>query len=148
MLPPLEGQSKMKRRIILHGYLKKLVPQQIELAVSTIAEAIEALCVVTGKALHPTASAGRHRVAVVGFPTLDAMRSPLGDDVEEIHLVPAFAGGGGGGGMFQVVLGVVIIVASIITYQYGGHRVRHSFDDWCHGRFHGPRRHPFYAHST
>jgi predicted phage tail protein len=109
----------MKRRIILHGYLKKLIPGSIELAVETVVEAIEALCVVTGRALHPNPKTGRHRIACVGFDSLDAMRSPLGDDVEELHLIPAFAGGKSGG-ILQIIVGVVIIVAAILLSPYTG----------------------------
>jgi len=110
----------MKRRIIVHGYLRKLVPQVLDLAVDTVAEAVEALCVVTGRALQAVPGRGRHRVCVVGFPTREAIYSPLSDDIEELHLVPAFAGAGSGGGMIQMVVGAVIIIAAVILSPYTG----------------------------
>ena len=97
----------MKRRIFLHGYLKGLCPDGLELNTVTVAEAIGAL------KLPIDPLEGRHRVRVLGFDTKEALYSP--SDVEEIHLVPDFSGGKGG--LLQIIIGTVLVVASIITFN-------------------------------
>ena len=109
----------MKRKIVFHGMLKSLVPNTIELAVSSVKEAIEALCVITGKALHPQPGRGHLRVSVVGFDNQADLFRPLRDDEEELHLMPAF-GGAGGGGAFQIILGVVLVAAAVMLGPVGG----------------------------
>jgi len=109
----------MKRKIIFHGMLKKLVTTDLELAVNSVKEAIEAACVVTGRALHPTPGRGRIRVAVIGFNTQQDLCRTLRDDESEIHIMPALGGAGGGGGFFQIIMGVVLVAAAVALGPIG-----------------------------
>jgi predicted phage tail protein len=102
----------MKRRIHLHGYLKDLCPHPIELDADTVAEAINGMCRVTRGAFNPNPKTGRHLLKVVGFDKAEHLF--MKSDVEDLHIVPAFAGGKNSGVM-QIVIGVVIIAAAIAS---------------------------------
>jgi predicted phage tail protein len=104
----------MKRKILLHGRLKKLCPDGLEIDAATVAEAIRGLCAVTNGAFNPIPGKGRHEISVVGFPTRESLYEPIPDEVTELHLMPTFAGGKRGGVM-QVIIGVVIIVAAVVA---------------------------------
>lgn len=104
----------MKRTIILHGRLARLIPGgKLEIDAATVAEAINGMCHVTGKAFNPIPGKGRHRISVVGFATKESLFEPLPDEVTELHLMPSFRGGKQSG-MFQVIIGVVIVVAAVM----------------------------------
>jgi predicted phage tail protein len=109
----------MKRKLFLHGKLRKLAPEfdGIELDVATVAEAIEAICQ-QSKGLIPIPGQGRHEIEVPGFVTKESLYEDLGDDIGEIHLVPSLRGGKSGG-VFQIIIGVVIMVISIASLVYG-----------------------------
>ena len=96
-----------KVRIVLHGRLKELYPDELVLSGNSVSELIHGMCRVT-KAFNPMPFEGRHSISVVGYETEESLYSPLAADVEEIHLVPTMFGGKKGG-LFQIVLGVVLI---------------------------------------
>lgn len=106
----------MRRKIILHGRLKELWDGEIIVDTETVAEAIKAMCTITGHAFDPVPGKGRHEIRVVGFDRADDLFVP--SDVEEIHLVPAFHGGKSGG-FFKIVLGAVLIAASFFIPPAG-----------------------------
>jgi predicted phage tail protein len=99
-----------RKRVILHGYLKDLWSEPLELEVESAAEAIKAFCQQTG-ALNPKLGQPRHRIRVVGFDTAEEIFAPT--DAEEIHLIPDFAGGKQAG-LFQILIGVALVAASFI----------------------------------
>lgn len=109
----------MKRRIILHGHLKKLVPDQIELEIETAAEAVLALSTLEGTRLCSLQGGGRPRVRVVGFDTDLSLTEPLPSSLLELHVVPDFTGGKTAG-IFQVVLGAIIVVIGVIMTFFPG----------------------------
>jgi len=108
----------MKRKLILHGKLKALWPQDIILDGDTIEELISGMCRVTGRVFYPTPGQGKHEIRVQGFETVESIRAPLGDDVVELHLAPVMRGGKKGG-LVQIAIGVVLIVAAIMMPAAG-----------------------------
>ena len=99
-----------KKRIVLHGYLKDLLPSEIYLSADTVAEAINGICKQTD-VLNPTPGQERHQIRAVGFDTVESLFEPT--TLEEIHLVPDLSGGKSGG-IFKVALGVVLVGAAIM----------------------------------
>lgn len=102
-----------KKRIILHGRLKELAPSGLEFEAATAKEAIEGLCRQV-PALQRALGRDFIQARVLGFDTLEAMVSPT--DVTELHLVP-YLGGGKNNGIFQIIIGVVLIVVGVMTYN-------------------------------
>lgn len=101
------------RKLHLHGHLAELVGQKVvELDAATVAEAINGLCKVTGKALHPNAVTGRHLIKVLGFDTDVSLTEKT--DVVDLHLVPAFSGGKSG--WFTIVLGIIMIAVAVALF--------------------------------
>lgn len=100
----------MLRRIFLHGKLKKLHPDPIEVVADTVAEVIKAISLQV-PAFQPNAIEGYRRIKVVGFDTLESLF--VDTDVEEIHIVPQLCGGKQGG-FFQILIGAALIAASFI----------------------------------
>lgn len=98
-------------KIVLHGHLKDLYPEEIYMSGHSVSEVINGMCKATD-AFNPRPGTGRHAISVVGFNTVESLTEPLPADTEELHLVPTMAGGKKGG-FFQIVLGVVMIAAAI-----------------------------------
>lgn len=97
-------------RVVLHGSLKDLWPHEIPpLDVSSAAEAIKALTVQL-PVFRRKLGQELHRIAAVGFDTLEALFMPT--DAKELHLVPQFAGGKRGG-FFQILIGSALIALAI-----------------------------------
>lgn len=90
--------------IILHGYLRDLHPEPIQVEANSAAEAIQSLSLI------PALKRGgkRHMVRAENFDSVDALFDKRNVDV--IHLHPVAAGAGGNGGLGQIILGIVIIV--------------------------------------
>lgn len=105
-----------KRRITLHGPLRKLAPEGLTLHAETVAEAINGLCKLLRIRPHPIR--GRQAIKVVGFETIDSLFEK--SDVKELHVVPAFYGAKSG--VFQVIIGAVLIVvgAALMATGIGG----------------------------
>lgn len=99
-----------KIKIILHGYLRKLVPDSIVISGSTVAEVINGFCRQT-KAFDVPPDQDRHCIQVVGYSTRDSLFEKLPDGVTELHLVPEFSAGKGG--FFKIIIGAVLIAAAI-----------------------------------
>lgn len=102
--------SEQKVKIILHGYLKDLYSETIELVAHSAAEAINGMCKFT-KAFNVGLKEDKHLIQVLGFNSEEELRNPLSPDVKELHLVPAFLGGKGGG-FIKIVIGAVLIAAA------------------------------------
>ena len=100
------------RRIHLHGKFRDLCEDGLLFDVSTVAEAINALCKMTNGAFNPVPGEVRHSVVVPGFPTVWDLKRPLRDDELDIHIVPSF---GGGGGMMSIIIGVIMIIVCIFA---------------------------------
>lgn len=105
--------SNRKIKIKLHGHLKTLYPDDLELAGRSVSELVNGMCKVT-KAFNPKPGRERHSIKVIGYESLDALEAPLNDNVKEIHIVPEFSGGKKGG-FFKVIVGAVLIVAAFYT---------------------------------
>lgn len=101
----------MLRRIHLHGSLKSIHPEPIEVYAETVADALKA---VTSQlpGFQGNAIEGPKRVKVVDFDTVESLIVPT--DVVDIHLVPQL-NGGKSGGFFQILLGAVLIGASFLS---------------------------------
>lgn len=102
----------MKRKIILHGRLKKLCPSGLEFDAATVAEAINALCLMTN-AFNPIPGQQRHQMRVRGYSTREDLYRPLRDDEVDIHLHPDFSGSKQAG-MIQIVIGVVLVAVAVM----------------------------------
>lgn len=101
----------MKRKIVLHGSLRELIPDTVELDASTVADAIRGLSTIYADVLRPHPIKGRHTVQVLGYDTEESLHTPLGSNVTELHLLPVFTGGKKGG-FIQIVVGAMLIVAA------------------------------------
>ncbi|GJE78095.1 tail assembly protein [Methylorubrum suomiense] len=100
----------MLRRIHLHGSLKSIHPEVIELHAASVAEALQAITRQV-KGFAGNAVTGPLRVKVVGFETMESLVAP--SDVRDLHIFPQL-NGGKNGGFFQVIIGAVLIAASFI----------------------------------
>lgn len=100
----------MLRRIHLHGSLKSIHPEVIELHAATVAEALQAITRQL-KGFAGNAVTGPLRVKVAGFETVESLIAP--SDARDLHLFPQL-NGGKNGGFFQVLIGAVLIAASFI----------------------------------
>lgn len=99
----------MKKKIILHGYLKDLYPHPIEVAADTIAEAVLFLSQIDELKRDPS---NLHPVQIDGVNSEMALSVPFSGT--EIHIRPRMTGGGGGdNGMIQIALGVALIAVAI-----------------------------------
>lgn len=100
----------MLRRIHLHGALKSIHPEPIEIHASTVAEALKAISrQIPG--LAGNAVTGPLRIKVVGHETIESLIAP--SDAQDLHIFPQL-NGGKSGGFFQIVLGALLIAASFI----------------------------------
>ena len=95
-------------RVMFHGYLKDMVPDGIEtidFAVRTVGECVEAASMQI-----PALNRGPRKVAqILGVKNEHDL---LEEDVEVVHIVPAFIGGKRGG-LFQILLGGILIAAAV-----------------------------------
>lgn len=94
--------SKMKR-IILHGKMKELYSQPIEVEASSVAEAIQFLAQIP----ELQRDEGPWPVTIGGINSQVALYAET--DMEEIHVYPRLGGAGGKTGLFQVLLGITMI---------------------------------------
>lgn len=96
----------MRRRIHLHGSFAGFHDGPIEIDADTIWDAVEAVTrQVPGFA--PDPRMGRKRIQVVGFPTIESLKSA--SDVIDIHIIPALTFGKNGG-LIQTIVGVTLLV--------------------------------------
>ncbi len=99
----------MIKRIVLHGYLRDLVPGGVvELEAHTPREAVTLMCLHHRDAFRPNAISGRHTVQVRGYERPDDLDTVIAE--EEIHLVPPFAAGKSA--FIRILAGVVLIAAA------------------------------------
>lgn len=96
-----------KRRLHLHGPLRELGTDIVEVEASTLREAIRALCHVLD--LKPNAIAGRRVIEVAGFDTEESLDAET--DETDFHLVPAFCGSRG---IFQIIIGAILVVVGTL----------------------------------
>lgn len=99
----------MKKKIILHGYLRDLCPHDIEVEAGSVAEALRALSTI--EALK-TPDGRPHPVEVDGIDTEVALFSIT--DFAEIHVRPRASGAGGRGGFLQILIGVVMVGLAVL----------------------------------
>lgn len=105
----------MKCKIVVHGYLRDLVDDEIVLDAATPAELINGW---SKTVKHKLQGLRQHVVRVVGHERPEQLYSPL--QVKEIHLVPAMLGGKRGG-FFRILLGAVVVAAGIaLSMATGG----------------------------
>lgn len=83
----------MLRRIHLHGSLKSIHPEPIEIRASTVAEALKAISRQL-PGFGGNAITGPLRVKVVGHETLESLLAPT--DAQDIHIFPQLNGGKNG----------------------------------------------------
>lgn len=101
----------MRRRIYLHGSLKEIHPDPIEVVAETVAEAIK-LVSLQLPGFAPNAVDGYKRIKVVGFETLDSLFAA--SDQQDLHLIPQYCGGKQGG-FIQILIGAALVAASFFT---------------------------------
>lgn len=98
----------MRRRVHLCGPFKTYHDGPIEVEASTVWDAVEAVTSQV-KGFSPDPIRGRQRIQVVGFDTIESLRSE--SDVVDIYVMPAMTFGKNGG-LVQTIIGVTLIVAS------------------------------------
>lgn len=100
-----------RRKLHLHGPLRKYAPDGIELEADTVLEAINGMCKLLG--IKPNPLTGRSLVRVRGFDTLESLSQP--SEERDLHIVPAFLGGKSVlGSIVRIVVGAVLIVAAVV----------------------------------
>ena len=99
-----------RRKLILHGPLRELCPDGLTLETETVGEAINGMCRILK--LRPDLWHGRQRIKVLGCDSVESILKP--NDMEELHIVPAFTGGGG---VIKIIIGAVLVVVGVITGQ-------------------------------
>lgn len=102
----------LKRRITihLHGSLRKLWPDPIEVVAATAHEALE-LVTPQIPGFQPTAT-GYKRVVVGGCDTYEDLHNPLSSD--DLHIYPQL-NGGKNGGVTQILVGVALVGLAFVT---------------------------------
>lgn len=100
----------MMKRIILHGHLKKLHPDPIEVEAESVAEAIKILKFVPE--LQPS-DGQPWPVTIQGINTQGQLFAPT--EIEEIHVYPRTSGAGGKGGLLQILLGITLIAVALFA---------------------------------
>lgn len=99
----------MKKKIILHGYLKELHPGPLEVEASTIAEAVQFLAQIPVLFRMP---GHLHAIEIDGVNSEIALYAAT--SLAEIHVRPRMTGGGGGNSsMMQIVIGVTMIAVAV-----------------------------------
>lgn len=91
--------------IILHGYLRELYPQELNVEATSAAEALYSLNLIPA-----LTKAGNHHVHIPGFESRDALYDRLEVDVINVHPVMAGSGKNGTG---QIILGVILIAVAL-----------------------------------
>lgn len=104
-------------KIVLHGYLKDLYKDEINLSGHNVAELINGMCKTT-KAFNTELNSPKHMISIVGFESKESLYEPLPDNLKELHLTPALFGGKKGG-FFQIVLGVVAVAVGLYLAPVG-----------------------------
>lgn len=99
----------MKRKIILHGYLKDLYPEVLEVEAESVAEAVKALENIPALVREDGTP---HLVSIRGIDSDIALYS--NSDMDEIHISPRVGGSGGRGGFMQILIGVVLIAVALV----------------------------------
>jgi predicted phage tail protein len=97
-------------QVFLHGSLRKIHPEPIEISAGTAWQAIE-MVTTQLPGFQPTAQ-GYKSIRVAGHPTVERLHDPLTDD--ELHIYPQISGGKNGG-FVQVLVGVALIGITLIT---------------------------------
>ena len=100
----------MMKRIILHGHLKKLYAEPIEVEADSIADAILILKLIPE--LEPK-NGQPWPVTIRGVNSQGQLFAP--NDIEEIHVYPRTTGGGGKGGLIQILLGITLIAVALFA---------------------------------
>lgn len=106
------------KTLILHGYLKDLLPDGLRIDCETVYEAIQFF------ANHPAIKAagtgpGSIPIVIPGFDTVSSLKDRTSET--EIHIHPtdlvgvglSGAGGGKNGGLLKIVVGVVLIAVGV-----------------------------------
>jgi len=106
-----------KIKIHLHGYLKDMAPDGLELSGINVAEILNGFSRQT-KAFDSSVGEDKHTIQVLGFDTKDSLFLPIANDVTELHLVPNLSYGKGG--FFKIVLGALFIAAALWLPGAGG----------------------------
>ncbi|KFG99096.1 hypothetical protein GQ56_0101185 [Burkholderia paludis] len=100
------------KMIYLHGSLKELHPEPINVHSTTAAEALTVLKQFPGfDAENPV------DVRVDGFDCRDALF--VQTDKTELHVYPALRGAGGNGGFLQILIGAVMVVVGTVLWWNG-----------------------------
>lgn len=105
-----------KIKIYLHGNLKNLIPEPIELQAETAAEAIQAMSH-NYPQLQPPLDVGRWPVKIKDYDTKESLYVPLYTD--ELHIFPFF-NFNKSGGFTQIVVGTVLIAVGAAAIYFGG----------------------------
>ena len=110
-------------QVKFYGDLKRFADSPIELEVSNFKELMSGLFTqIKGLRQHIRKGYYKIRVGSKYLSEEQLKTTPIIDlkDGCTVHLTPVVAGAGKGGGVFQIVAGIVIIAASIISYQWHG----------------------------
>lgn len=106
----------MRVRIVTHGHLRQLCPEEYSFEAKTAWEALRAFAS-QAPSLRRTPRGKEILVTVVGYNTLDSLHSPLQE--ETLHITPRFIGGKSSGGFIKIVIGVALIAVSILCPPAG-----------------------------
>lgn len=98
-----------KVKVILHGHLRKLHPEPIEMSGYSVAQILNGICRQI-KSIRPELGQEPHLISVLGYETEEQLKGPINHKETELHIVPAMAGGKGG--FLKIVLGVGLIALS------------------------------------
>ena len=110
-------------QVKFYGDLKRFADGPIELEVSNFKELMSGLFTqIKGLRQHIRKGYYKIRVGSKYLSEEQLKTTPIIDlkDGCTVHLTPVIAGAGKNGGVFQIVAGIVIIAASIISYQWYG----------------------------
>ncbi|MEN7527845.1 hypothetical protein [Cupriavidus sp. DL-D2] len=103
------------KTIHLHGDLKSLAPEGLQIEADTPAEVMSFLSNLPG--FQPV-NGVKKVVRIRGIESRDALYNRT--DVVDLHIEPYFGGAGGGTSIFQIIIGVVLIVVGIIASPISG----------------------------
>lgn len=97
----------------MHGLLRKFSKVPLEVEAASVSEAIMFLQQLFPE-IRQRPLEERLVVQVLGFDSPASIRNPT--EMEDIHIVPAFAGAGGGfKSFFQIIIGAVLVVAGVMA---------------------------------
>lgn len=99
----------MRKRVHLHGPYAAFHDGPIEVEADTAWEAVEAV-VTQLPGFKPNPMTGKKVIQVVGFDTMESLKSPT--DVEELHIIPHLSFGKNGG-VIQTIIGVALVITAI-----------------------------------